>query len=100
MVAVDIDPVEMIVGKLRKHLMRRTVMRANARIVRDRRIEQREVEIDQMQFLWLAAAEYVARERAAIGPDLGDAAARKVFHQFIARRADTAVRQQLWWNGH
>jgi hypothetical protein len=38
----------------------------------------------------------VARERAAIGADLGDASGTgQIFHELIARGADAAVRQQL-----
>ena len=63
-VAVDVDPVEMIVGKLRQHLVRQALMDRHAAVRGDRRIEQRHIDIDQMQFGRIAGVEDVAREAA------------------------------------
>ena len=95
-VAVNVDPVEMVVRKPRQNLLRPPLMDRDAAVLRHGGIEQRHIDIDQMQFGRVAGPQNVQREISAIGADFGDPRLlRQIFHQLMTRRAQAAVRQQL-----
>jgi hypothetical protein len=71
-------------------------MLADAGIGGHRRIEQGEIEIDEVQFGRVAARQDVSGEVTLVGADLGDAPARRQsFNQVIARGRKAAVPRQM-----
>ncbi len=76
--------------------MRGAIVQLNARISGDVGLECRKVEIDEVQFGGIRDTQNVAREISSLRADLGDAAAaRQMFYEIIARRADAAVGDQM-----
>jgi hypothetical protein len=75
MIGVDIDPIEGLIGETCQHLVGLTGMLVDAGIGGHRRIEQGEIEIDEVQFGRVAARQDVSGEVTLVGADLGDAPA-------------------------
>src|SRR5262245_38735368 len=76
-------------------------MNREAAVTCDRRVEQRDIDVDQMKLGWVAGVENVPREVSAIGADFSNAGLlRQVLHQFVARSAHAALAEQLRRNSY
>ena len=96
MIGVDIDPIEMLIREARQHLVGLAGMLADAGIGGHGRIEQGEIEVDEVQFGRVAVRQDVSGKVALVGADLRDAPTRRQgFNQVIARGRKAAVPRQM-----
>jgi hypothetical protein len=100
MIGVDIDPVEVPIGETCQHLVGLAGMLSDAGIGGHGRIEQRKIEVDEVQFGGVTVRQDVSGKVALVGSDLGDTPTRRQgLHQVIARGRKAAVPRQMTREG-
>ncbi len=70
MIAVDIDPVEKVVLKRGKHVVRSSVVYRDASIITNRQSNLRAIKINQVQFLRVTRVQNMLRKEAKLGANL------------------------------